>query len=190
MLPILLLLVSVVLFRVAPSVGGPEAFGAIAGWSPLMALALCGGAFFPKRWALAAGVLAVVIPHFIINLMRGFPVWDANLPMLTASVLLFAAFGSMVGRKAPVAVFLGASVLGTVLFHLASNTVSFFTVPGYDASLAGWLQAQTTGLPQYSPQTWVFSAKQLAGDLLFTFVFVTACRPHQDREVPAATLVA
>ena len=162
----------------------------MAGWSPLMALALCAGAFFPKRWALLVSMLSVVVPHFVINRMLGIPAWDANLPMLMLSVLLVVGMGSAVGGKATVPVFLGASILSTLLFHLVSNTVSFFTVPGYDASLAGWIQAQTTGLPQYSPQTWVFSAKQLAGDLLFTLVFVTACRPHQDREVPAATLVA
>lgn len=179
MIPVILLLVSVVLFRIAPSLSGSEAMKAVGGWSPLMAFALCGAAFFPRRWALAAGLAAVVVPHFVTNQIGGFPLWDANLPLLIVSVLLVSAIGLRIGDKASVGVFLGASVLSTVLFHVVSNTVSFFTIPGYPPSLAGWVQAQTTGLPQYSPQTWVFSAKQLAGDLLFTVMFVLACRPAQ-----------
>ena len=123
-----------------------------------------------------AGIAAVIVPHIIINARLGYAIWDANLALLIGSVLAVSAIGVFVGKKAPLAVFLGASILCTVLFHLVSNTVSFFTVQGYSPTLVGWMQAQTTGLPQYSPQTWVFSAKQLAGDLLFTGVFVFACR--------------
>ncbi|MDB6070163.1 MAG: hypothetical protein JWL81_1334 [Verrucomicrobiales bacterium] len=185
MIPVLLLLVSVLLFRIAPGLGSSEMVRAMAGWSPLMALALCGAAFFPRRLALAAGFAAVVIPYIVINLVQGYALWHANLPALIAVVAAVSVIGSAVGKKAPVAVFLGASLLSTVLFHLVTNTVSFFTVPGYSPTLAGWIQAQTTGLPQYSPQTWVFSARQLAGDLLFTTLFVLACRPRP-AAVPAA----
>lgn len=178
MIPALLLLVSalsVIFFRVAPSLGGPEMVRTMAGFSPLMAFALCGGAFFPRRAALAVGMAAVIVPHFVINAVQGYPLWDANLPTLLAVVAVVAIIGKSVGAKAPVAVLLGASLLSTVLFHLVTNTVSFFTVPGYSATLAGWLQAQTTGLPQYPP-TWLFSVKQMAGDLLFTALFAVSCR--------------
>ena len=176
MIPVFLLLVSVVLFRIAPSLGGPEMVRTMAGWSPLMALALCGAAFFPRRWALAAGFGAVVVPHFIMNGLQGFPLWHAYLPTLILVVAAVSALGVAVGKKAPVAVFAGASLLSTVLFHLVTNTVSFFLEPGYAPTLSGWLQCQTTGLPGFPP-TWLFSAKQLAGDLLFTLLFVLACRP-------------
>lgn len=176
MIPVLLLLVSVVLFRIAPSLGGPEVVRAMAGWSPLMALALCGAAFFPRRWALVAGLGAVVVPHFVINALQGYPLWHAHLPTLILAVVAVSALGVAVGKKAPVAVFAGASFLSTVLFHLVTNTVSFFLEPAYAPTLAGWLQCQTTGLPGYPP-TWLFSVKQLAGDLLFTLAFVWACRP-------------
>ena len=190
MIPVLLLLVSVILFRIAPSLHGSEAAKVMAGWSPLMALALCGAAFFPRRWAWAVGVAAVVIPHLVINRLGNYPLWDANLPLLLASVLLVAALGAKVGPQASSGVFVGASVLSTVLFHLVSNTVSFFAVPGYAPQIAGWIQAQTIGLPQYSPQTWVFSAKQLAGDVLFTLAFVMACRPARSPELAPVVVSA
>lgn len=178
MIPALLLLISalsVIFFRIAPSFGGPEMVRLMAGFSPLMALALCGGAFFPRRAGLIIGMTAVIVPHFIINAIQGYPLWDANLPVLVAAVAVAAAVGKSVGAKASVAALAGASLLTTVLFHLVTNTVSFFTVAGYEPALAGWLQAQTTGLPQYPP-TWLFSVKQLAGDLIFTLAFTLACR--------------
>lgn len=177
MIPALLLLASVLLFRVAPWLSGAESVRALAGWSPLMALALCGSAFFPRRWALAAGITAVVGPHFVINSLQGYPLWEPYLPALMVVVLAVSQLGAALGRKAPLPAFLGASLLSTALFHLATNTVSFWSSPDYPAGLAGWIQAQTTGLPQYSPATWVFSLRQLAGDLLFTTAFVLACRP-------------
>ena len=182
MTPVLLLLISVILFRIAPAVAGSEAVKIMAGWSPLMAFALCGAAFFPRRWALAGGVAAVVVPHLFNNGLQGYSFWDANLPLLIATVLLVSVLGISAGPKAHLVTFLGISFLSAVLFHLVSNTVSFFADEGYVKSLTGWLQAQTTGLPQYSPQTWVFSAKQLAGDLLFTLGFVLACRPSRGVE--------
>lgn len=184
MIPVLLLLASVLLLRIAPGLGSSEMVRAMAGWSPLMALALCGSAFFPRRLALAAGFTAVVVPYIVINLVQGYALWHADFLALVAVVAVVSVLGASVGKKAPVAVFLGASLLSTVLFHLVTNTVSFFTVPGYPPTLAGWVQAQTTGLPQYSPQTWVFSARQLAGDLLFTTVFVLACRPRRATAAP------
>lgn len=178
MTPALLLLISalsMIFFRVAPSFGGPEVIRTMAGFSPLMALALCGGAFFPRRAAWGIGMAAVIVPHFIINAVQGYPLWDANLPTLIAVTAIVAVAGKSVGAKASAVVLIGVSLLSTVLFHLVTNTVSFFTVAGYAPTLAGWLQAQTTGLPQYPP-TWLFSLKQLAGDLGFTMAFVLLCR--------------
>ena len=186
MTAVLLLLTSVILFRIAPSLGGSEMVRMMAGWSPLMAMALCGAAFFPRRWALGAAVAAVVVPHFVINLIQGYPLWDAYLPTLIVSVVVISAVGVFIGKKASLAVFAGASLFSTVLFHLVSNTVSFFTGAGYPPTLAGWVQCQTTGLPGFPP-TWLFFVKQLAGDLLFTIVFVLTCRPVR-RVVPASAL--
>ena len=184
MIPVLFLLISVILFRIAPSFGGSEAVRAMAGWSPLMALALCGAAFFPRRWALAAAITAVLVPHLSINLVQGYPLQGAYLPAILAVTIAVAGIGASLGKKAPVAVFAGASLFSTVLFHLVSNTVSFFTEPAYAPTLAGWLQCQTTGLPLYPP-TWLFSLKQLAGDLLFTVSFVLLARLPQRASAPA-----
>ena len=147
MIPVLLLLLSVILFRIAPALAGSEAVKTMAGWSPLMAFALCGGAFFPRRWTLAGGLAAVVVPHVCLNSLQGYSIWDANLPLLIASVLLVSAWGTLVGPKAPVVLLLGLSLFSTVLFHLVSNTVSFVTDAGYVKSWVDGSKPKPRGCP-------------------------------------------
>ncbi len=43
--------------------------------------------------------------------------------------------------------------------------------PGYPATLAGWWQANTVGLPDYVP-TWVFLRNGMAGDLFFVLLLL------------------
>lgn len=196
MIPFLLLLLSVVLFRLAPHLtGNAEALLWISGFSPLMAFALCGGAFLPRKWAFAGAVSAVVIPHFAINALKGHPVLTATLPVLVVCVAAAAVAGVVAGKKVKLPAMLGLALSNTVLFHLVTNTVSFFTDPGYtDRSFTGWLQAQTLGLPAWASiaPAWMFLVKQLAGDLLFTAAFWLACRPaasafsHTENPVDAA----
>jgi hypothetical protein len=61
------------------------------------------------------------------------------------------------------------------VFYLVSNTASWFYEPGYAKTLAGWIQALTTGLPGYPP-TWAFLLKTLLSSGLFTGLFVGAMK--------------
>ncbi len=188
MLPAVILLAAIIFFRIAPWLSGSDTVRAIAGVSPLMAFALCGGVFLPKRWALWFPVAAVVITHTIINVIAGQPVLHPYAVVVAVSVAAVAAAGVVVKKKASLAVLLGTSLLSTVLFHFVSNTVSFFIDPGYLKTLAGWWQCQTTGLPNVSPPTWVFTMRQIIGDLAFTALFYAAFRQSLPRPstVPAA----
>ena len=176
MLPAVILLAAIILFRIAPWLGGDEVLRAIGGISPLMAFALCGGVFLPKKWAVWFPLAAVVITHAVINGIAGKPVIHPYAVLTAVSVVLVAAAGVAVKKKASLAALLGISFLSTVLFHLVSNTVSFFIDPGYAKTLAGWWQCQTTGLPGYMPPTWVFTLRQIASDLAFTAIFYAAFR--------------
>ena len=175
MLPAIILLAAIILFRVAPWLGGSDTVSAISGVSPLMAFALCSGVFLPKKWALWFPVAAVLVTHVVINVIAGQPVIHWYAVLTIAAVAVVAAAGVVVKKKASLAVLLGTSLLSTVLFHLVSNTVSFFIDPGYAKTLAGWWQCQTIGLPGFLP-TWVFTLRQIGGDLAFTALFYAAFR--------------
>jgi hypothetical protein len=175
MLPAIILLLSIVFFRVAPWLIGSDAVDNLAGYSPIMAFALCGGVFLPRKWALWFPVAAVIVTHVVINLIKSESIFHPYLILTAVSVVVVTAVGIAVSKKASLAVILGASLLSTVLFHLVSNTVSFFMTPGYESTFAGWWQCQTTGLPGYLP-TWVFTLRQLGVALGFTALFYAACR--------------
>ncbi len=192
MIPAVFLLVAVILFRLAPWLAGKEAVQAVAGFTPLMAYALCGGAFLPKRLALWFPAVAVVLTHGAINAVDGQPFLHVSGLFVVAAVVLVSAAGVVIKKKASAAVLFGTCFASTVLFYLMSNTVSFFMDPGYAKSAAGWWQAITTGRPEFSPQTWMFLIRQLAGDLIFTALFYAIFRQSlpQTASLPAGTPAA
>ncbi len=176
MAPILILLTSIVLFRTVPWLAGDEALRQqFAGWTPLMGFALCGGAFLPRKTALWLPAAAILVSSAVVNTIAGFSAVNAFSIVIAVSAVAIAAAGAALKKKVTLAALLGTSILGTVLFHLASNTVSFYWDLGYAKTLGGWWQCQTTGLPQYPP-TWLFSLRQLTGDLCFTAAFFACCR--------------
>lgn len=59
------------------------------------------------------------------------------------------------------------TLLCAVLFYVVANTSTWLTWPGYEKSLAGWWQSQTTGLPEYSPPAWVFLKNSLIADTIW-----------------------
>src|SRR6266446_2108669 len=69
----------------------------------------------------------------------------------------------------------GGGLLGAVLFYLITNSLSWWQDPGYGKTIAGWLQALTTGLPGYPP-TWTFFGNSLLSGGLFTGLFAGAMK--------------
>jgi hypothetical protein len=78
---------------------------------------------------------------------------------------------------------LGGGLLGAVLFYLITNTASWLNDAGYAKTLAGWLQALTTGLPGY-PSTLEFFRNTLLSGGLFTGLFVGAMKFNEAAESP------
>ena len=78
---------------------------------------------------------------------------------------------------------LGGGLLGAILFYLITNTASWLNDAGYAKTLAGWLQALTTGLPGY-PSTWEFFRNTLLSGGLFTGLFVGAMKLSPTAESP------
>jgi hypothetical protein len=69
------------------------------------------------------------------------------------------------------------SLLCSLLFYVTTNTFSWvwdfsIHVPNaYAPTLAGWWQANTTGLPGYAP-SWMFLRNSMLSDLFFSLVLV------------------
>src|SRR5690606_4764444 len=76
--------------------------------------------------------------------------------------------GSVPGRTLQIwpAMWCGTLLCG-VLFYAIANTFSWAVLPGYAKTFAGWWQSQTTGLPEFSPPSWVFLRNSLVADTVW-----------------------
>lgn len=141
--------------------------------SPLGALFFCGMAFYGWR-GVVLPLAAWVITYPVTNLMQG----ESMGAELLAPLL---GFGLMIGlacffKKAPSGKLFAGSLLSAVLFYLVTNTLSWAGDPSYaPKSLATLGQALWTGVPGFAP-TWMFFRNALAGQALFTGLFLLAHR--------------
>ena len=153
-------------------------------FSPMAALCLCGAAFLPRRLAIAVPLVALLGTDLVLNAHYGFPLFTVEFFGTIVAFAAVAALGWHLRKNPRAAVIFPAVLGGSLFFYIATNTASWLYEPGYAKSAAGWLQALTTGLPGYAP-TWIFYRNTLAGDLLFTGLFL-ACMHWSRRPAVAA----
>ncbi len=161
-------------------------------FSAAYAIAFCGGLYLAGRWGWTIPFLVLAGTDLLLNIFfysrDGFSLGAflaAELPTLLAYVVLIGLGRSMGGKKSWWRL-LGGGVLGALLFYIITNTAAWLTLPGYAKTLAGWLQAITTGLPGY-PETWEFFRNTLMSGGLFTGLFVGAMKATEEREAKEET---
>src|SRR5205807_10370120 len=89
------------------------------------------------------------------------------------ALALVGLIGVALQNRASLKTLLPASLIGSTIFYLITNTFSWLSDPGYVKNLGGLIQALTVGLPQYSATpTWMFFRNSILSDLLFTLLFV------------------
>ena len=181
--PILLVLIAIV-YRVVIGVAGMTHMQWLHNFSPFAAIALCGAIYFPRRIAILAPLAAFFVSDLILN------AYYLATPHVTSIVSvrmipeylalgLSAAIGWKLRANPKAGLILGASVLGSIAFYVITNTGDWLVEPLYAKTLAGWVQALTTGIPGYPP-TITFFRNTVASDLLFTAMFV-ACMAWKPR---------
>jgi hypothetical protein len=150
--------------------------------SPLMAIAYVGAMYFPRRWGWLVGPAALVLTDLAflqINYRT-----DGSGSMFSwwtvISLGIYAAAGGLgilISQRKSLTKIISGSLGCSLLFYIAANTFSWWhdivvkMTPGYPASLAGWWQANTVGLPGYTP-TWLFLRNGMAGDLFFVLLLL------------------
>ncbi|QQL45359.1 DUF6580 family putative transport protein [Sulfuriroseicoccus oceanibius] len=154
----------------------------LMGYSPMIAMVLCAAYFFrkPVQWLVPAAA------YLISDIWITVGIYEHSFSIVTP--LVFVAFyiglvafsrrmGNRMTRLLPA---LFATATGALAFYLIANTLSWVGNPVYDKSLAGWIQAQTTGDPAFAP-TWTFFRASLVGNLLFTAAFIPLAHRKSQR---------
>ena len=148
----------------------------LPGFCPLAGVALCAGAFLPRRLTFTVPLLILLASDVIIDAHYGAPLFAAAMLGRYGLLALICGAGLLLqsgDRRPGFAIILLATVAASTFFYVASNTLAWAGATEYPQTAAGWLQSLTTGLPGYLP-SWYFYRNALVSDSLYSMVFV-AC---------------
>lgn len=182
----LVLLVAVVIYRVGAGFASTDVAAQLAGFAPFVALVLGAAVLAPQArlaWLPAAAFLVSdLILNVVVYRVAAFhPYMLLTIGFYSAIFLLGRPLARTASLTLPM---LGSTVLAVVAFHLLANSISWAIHPLYPKSVAGLVQAQTTGLPGFLP-SWAFLLKSLAGNLAFAGLFLVALAPARTAAVSA-----
>jgi hypothetical protein len=149
----------------------------LVNFSPLMALAFCGGVYFRNRWMWLVPFVALSASDLYLDHYHATQfgyTWDLG-GVLVRTVCFVAALvlGWMVSRRKTWLTLLAGCCGGSLLFYVATNTASFLGDAYYAKTAAGWWQALTFGHLEFPP-TLLFFRNTLVSDLVFAAAFALA----------------
>jgi Family of unknown function (DUF6580) len=173
MTPALLLILSVVAYRIATGLLITSGAGWLSNFAPLAAIALCAAAYFPPKFKFTVPLVTLFVSDAILNFHYGATILDPLIICRYVALGIVGLIGLALQNRASLKTLLPASILGSTIFYVITNAFAWLTDPGYAKDFAGLIQAITIGLPQYSATpSWMFFRNSLLSDLFFTFMFV------------------
>jgi hypothetical protein len=154
-------------------------------FSAAYALVFCAGVYFPGRLAWWLPMATLLATDALMNVF-----YYRVAPVSTYMVVSYVTYAAIIalGRRfkarASWIKLVNGGLLGAILFYFVTNTAAWLQDPAYVKTLAGWIQALTTGVPGFPP-TWVFFWKTLLSSGLFTGLFVGAMKFSEKTEATA-----
>ena len=132
-----------------------------ANFAPIGAVALFGGVYLNKRYALILPLAAM----FISDIFIGFDSLQSRL-MVYGSFMLIGLLGLAIRNHKNIFTVVGGTLAGSTLFYLITNCVLFYSTKMYPHTLAGQIASYTNALP--------FFRATLLGDLFYVAVLFGA----------------
>lgn len=130
-------------------------------FAPIAAIALFGGVYLSRKFALGIPLLAMLLSDIFIGFYE---------PLLMISVygsfVLCGLIGLWLKKRKKWYTVLGGSVAGAILFFIITNFSVWAFTPWYTKTLAGLIQCYAMALP--------FFRNTLLGDLFYVIVFFGA----------------
>ena len=192
MIPALILVLAAVAFRVATGLFIFSGATWLSNFAPLAAVALCCAVYLPSRLKFSLPLISLFISDLILNAHYGASLFDAHIVCRYLALTIVGAIGVLLQDRASLKTLLPASLGCSVIFYAITNAFSWLSDPGYVKNFAGFWQAMTVGLSQYSATpTWMFFRNSLVSDLLFTCLFVMCVQFARNAEgTPGKTALA
>ncbi len=153
-------------------------------FSAAYALAFCGGVYLAgaMAWWLPLGTLFVTDIGLNVFYYHE-PVLNWYMLIKTLGFVAIIGVGRFFKPQTHWLKLIGGGLFGAVLFYLLTNTASWIYNPGYAKTLAGWVQALTSGIPNLPP-TWEFFRNTLLSGGIFTALFTGAVKLTANAESP------
>lgn len=160
-------------------------------FSPVAAVAFCGGLFLPGilAWMLPIGILFV--SDLALAMLLGYPAFSSAQFVSWSCILAVVGIGRLLSRASfSTPRFFSALIGSGLIFYIVTNAAAWIGNPSYPRGLGGLWMSLTTGLPGYPP-TWMFYRNALVSDLIFgsllLAVWAVACRvAHENRQAVKA----
>ncbi len=128
--------------------------------TPVMAMALFGGALFERKW------LGLVVPTLAMLLSDALLGFHSTMWAVYGSLAVAWLLGTVALRRPTASRVLGTSVAASVLFFLITNFAVWLGSGFYPQTAGGLLACYTAGLAFYNNQS--FFINSLLGDLFFS----------------------
>lgn len=158
-------------FRLVGAVWSEE----LPGFEPFSAVFFCMAACMGMRW-LWVPVVAWLASYPLTNAMLGYGwSWSWYALITFGGFALTVGLGYLLRNHPRWLPMLGGAVGAGLLFYFVTNTGSWLMTPDYAKTWAGFVQAQTVGIPG-PPPTWVFLKNAILANLLFTGLFLLGQR--------------
>lgn len=148
MLALLLIVIGVVM-RLLPHA---------ANFTPIAAIALFGGVYLKRSYALFLPLVALIFSDIAI----GFDSLESRLTVY-GSFLLIGLIGLAIKKRRSVATVVAGSICGSVIFYLITNFAFFYAPTMYSHNMSGVISSYYNALP--------FFRNMLVGDLFYTGLF-------------------
>ncbi len=146
-------------------------------FSVAYAFAFCAGVYFggALAWWLPLGVMLVTDVALNVFYYHTAP-FGFYLVLNYAVYALLIGLGKLFGRKAPLLKLVLGGLAGALIFYVVTNTLAWLQDAAYAKNLAGWIQALTTGRPDWHPTTWEMFRNTLLSGGLFTALFAASAK--------------
>jgi hypothetical protein len=155
-------------------------------FSAVYAFAFCAGVYFRGAAAWWLPLVTVLATDVALNVFYYHVAPVSSYMLLNyATYAALIALGKWFGPKARFLKLLLGGLLGAVIFYLVTNTLAWLQDPAYARTIAGWIQALTTGRLDVHPTTWQMFRNTLESGGLFTALFAGAAKLTAPLESPA-----
>lgn len=129
-------------------------------FAPITALALFGGTYLGKKYALLVPLAAMLISDFFLG-------FHQTMPYVYGSFLVIGLIGLWLRNHKKIGTIFGATIISSILFYLVTN-YGVWAIPGsiYPPTLSGLGQSFLMGLP--------FLRNTILGDLFYVGIMFGA----------------